>query len=132
MQYSTSPQIGHLFMAVGLSQHDVALLRLVDHAFLKALLILAVGAVTHGMADQQDLRRLDSLVSFLPFTYTAILSGSLSLIAFPFLTGFYSKDLILELGDRHAFPQLSVTEYASGFSSPMSSRLPSLKVESIS
>ena len=49
------------------------------------------------MADQQDLRRLGGLVNFLPFTYTAILIGSLSLMAFPFLTGFYSKDLILEV-----------------------------------
>lgn len=63
----------------------------------KALLFLSAGAVIHRMADQQDLRRLGGLVNFLPFTYTAILIGSLSLMAFPFLTGFYSKDLILEL-----------------------------------
>jgi len=69
----------------------------VNHAFFKALLFLAAGAVIHGMADQQDLRRLGGLVNFLPFTYTAILIGSLSLMAFPFLTGFYSKDLILEV-----------------------------------
>ena len=64
----------------------------------KALLFLAAGAVIHRMADQQDLRRLGGLVNFLPFTYTAILIGSLSLMAFPFLTGFYSKDLIIESG----------------------------------
>jgi NADH-ubiquinone oxidoreductase chain 5 len=81
-----------------LSQYNVALFHLVNHAFFKALLFLAAGAVIHGMADQQDLRRLGGLVNFLPFTYTAILIGSLSLIAFPFLTGFYSKDLILESG----------------------------------
>jgi NADH-ubiquinone oxidoreductase chain 5 len=75
----------------------VALFHLVNHAFFKALLFLAAGAVIHGMADQQDLRRLGGLVNFLPFTYTAILIGSLSLMAFPFLTGFYSKDLILEV-----------------------------------
>jgi len=84
-------------MAVGLSQYNVALFHLVNHAFFKALLFLAAGAVIHGMADQQDLRRLGGLVNFLPFTYTAILIGSLSLMAFPFLTGFYSKDLILEV-----------------------------------
>jgi NADH-ubiquinone oxidoreductase chain 5 len=81
-----------------LSQYNVALFHLVNHAFFKALLFLAAGAVIHGMADQQDLRRLGGLVNFLPFTYTAILIGSLSLMAFPFLTGFYSKDLILESG----------------------------------
>jgi NADH-ubiquinone oxidoreductase chain 5 len=80
-----------------LSQYNVALFHLVNHAFFKALLFLARGAVIHGMRDQQDLRRLGGLVNFLPFTYTAILIGSLSLMAFPFLTGFYSKDLILEV-----------------------------------
>lgn len=95
--YSTMSQMGYLFMAVGLSQYNVALFHLVNHAFFKALLFLAAGAVIHAMADQQDLRRLGGLVNFLPFTYTAILIGSLSLMAFPFLTGFYSKDLILEV-----------------------------------
>lgn len=95
--YSTCSQMGYLFMAVGLSQYNVALFHLVNHAFFKALLFLAAGAVIHGMADQQDLRRLGGLVNFLPFSYTAILIGSLSLMAFPFLTGFYSKDLILEV-----------------------------------
>ncbi|WP_460704973.1 NADH-quinone oxidoreductase subunit L, partial [Myceligenerans halotolerans] len=95
--YSTCSQMGYLFMAVGLSQYNVALFHLVNHAFFKALLFLAAGAVIHGMADQQDLRRLGGLVNFLPFTYTAILIGSLSLMALPFMTGFYSKDLILEV-----------------------------------
>ena len=80
-----------------LSQYNVALLHLVGHAFFKALLFLAAGAVIHGMADQQDLRRLGGLVGFMPLTYTAILVGSLSLMALPWLTGFYSKDLLLEL-----------------------------------
>jgi len=73
--YSTCSQMGYLFMAVGLSQYNVALFHLVNHAFFKALLFLAAGAVIHGMADQQDLRRLGGLVNFLPFTYTAILIG---------------------------------------------------------
>lgn len=90
-------QMGYLFMAAGLSQYNVALFHLVNHRMFKALLFLAAGAVIHSMRDQQDLRRLGGLVRFLPFTYTAMLIGSLSLIAFPFLTGFYSKDLILEV-----------------------------------
>ena len=80
-----------------LSQYNVALFHLVNHRFFKALLFLAAGAVIHGMSDSQDLRRLGGLVNFMPFTYTAMLIGSLSLMAFPFLTGFYSKDLILEV-----------------------------------
>lgn len=95
--YSTCSQLGYMFIAVGLSQYNVALFHLVGHAFFKALLFLAAGAVIHGRADQQDLRRLGGLVNFMPLTYTAILVGSLSLMALPWLTGFYSKDLILEL-----------------------------------
>lgn len=95
--FSTISQMGYLFMGVGLSQYNVALFHLVNHAFFKALLFLAAGSVIHAMADQQDVRRLGGLINFLPFTYTAILIGSLSLMALPWLTGFYSKDLIIEL-----------------------------------
>ena len=94
--YSTCSQIGYLFMACGLSQYNTAIFHLVNHAFFKALLFLAAGAVLHATYDQQDQRRLGGLIGFLPFTYTAILIGSLSLMAVPWLTGFYSKDLILE------------------------------------
>ena len=90
--------MGYLFMAVGISQYSVALFHLVNHAFFKAVLFLAAGGVLHSMADQQDMRRLGGLINLLPFTYTIILIGSLSLMALPFLTGFYSKDLILESG----------------------------------
>ncbi|UZJ57650.1 hypothetical protein CBS101457_006970 (mitochondrion) [Exobasidium rhododendri] len=95
--YSTCSQIGYLFIACGLSQYNVALFHLVNHAFFKALLFLAAGAVLHATYDQQDQRRLGGLIGFLPFTYTAILIGSLSLMAVPWLTGFYSKDLIIEI-----------------------------------
>lgn len=94
--FSTCSQMGYLFMAVGLSQYDVAIFHLVNHAFFKALLFLAAGGVLHSMADQQDLRRLGGLVTLLPFTYTAMTIGSLSLMALPWLSGFYSKDKILE------------------------------------
>lgn len=72
-------------------------MRITKYIVFKALLFLAAGGVLHSMKDQQDLRKLGGLINFLPFTYTAILVGSLSLMAFPFLTGFFSKDLILEL-----------------------------------
>jgi NADH-ubiquinone oxidoreductase chain 5 len=81
--FSTISQMGYLFMAVGLSQYNVALFHLVNHAFFKALLFLAAGSVIHAMADQQDIRRLGGLIKFLPFTYTSILIGSLSLMALP-------------------------------------------------
>ena len=95
--YSTCSQMGYLFLACGLSQYNTALFHLVNHAFFKALLFLSAGAVLHATFDQQDQRRLGGLLAFLPFTYTAILIGSLSLMAIPFMTGFYSKDIILEL-----------------------------------
>lgn len=95
--YSTCSQMGYLFLACGLSQYNTALFHLVNHAFFKALLFLSAGAVLHATFDQQDVRRLGGLLPFLPFTYTALLVGSLSLMAIPFMTGFYSKDLILEL-----------------------------------
>lgn len=96
--YSTCSQMGYLFMAVGISQYSVALFHLVNHAFFKAVLFLAAGGVLHSMSDQQDMRRLGGLINFLPFTYTIILIGSLSLMAVTFLSGNYSKDLLIELG----------------------------------
>ena len=95
--FSTISQLGYMVMAVGLSQYNVALMHVVNHAFFKALLFLGAGAVIHSFADQQDVRKMGGLINFLPFTYTAMLVGSLSLLATPWLTGFYSKDLIIEL-----------------------------------
>ncbi len=90
-------------MAIGLSQYDVALFHTVNHAFFKAMLFLSAGSVIHSFADQQDIRRMGGLINFLPFTYSIMLVGTLSIMAVPFMTGFYSKDLILEL----AFGQYS-------------------------
>jgi NADH-ubiquinone oxidoreductase chain 5 len=86
-----------MVMAIGLSQYNVALFHTVNHSFFKALLFLAAGAVIHSFSDQQDVRKMGGLIKFLPFTYSAMLVGTLSLLATPFLTGFYSKDLIIEL-----------------------------------
>jgi len=86
-----------MVMAVGLSQYNVALFHVINHSFFKALLFLGAGAVIHSFADEQDIRKMGGLIKFLPFTYTVMLIGSLSLLATPWLTGFYSKDLIIEL-----------------------------------
>lgn len=94
--YSTMSQLGMMVIAVGLSSYNIALFHLVNHAFYKGLLFLGAGAVIHGVADNQDFRRYGGLLIFLPLTYTVMLIASLSLIAFPFMSGFYSKDLILE------------------------------------
>ncbi|KAK6774824.1 hypothetical protein RDI58_030064 [Solanum bulbocastanum] len=68
-----------------------------DKAAIKAMLVNRVGSVIHAMSDEQDMRKMGGLASSFPFTYAMMLMGSLSLIGFPFLTGFYSKDVILEL-----------------------------------
>src|SRR6266702_1374395 len=81
--FSTISQLGYMVMAVGLSQYNVALMHVVNHAFFKALLFLGAGAVIHSFSDQQDVRRLGGLIKFLPFTYTTMLVGSLSLLATP-------------------------------------------------
>jgi len=89
-------QLGMMVIAIGLSSYNIALFHLVNHAFYKGLLFLGAGAVIHAVADNQDLRKYGGLGAFLPLTYSVILIASLSLVAFPFMTGFYSKDFILE------------------------------------
>lgn len=95
--FSTISQLGYMMMSIGLSQYNVALMHTINHAFFKALLFLGAGAVIHSFQDQQDIRKMGGLIKLLPVTYSVMLVGSLSLLATPFLTGFYSKDLILEL-----------------------------------
>src|SRR5947209_4356434 len=89
-------QLGMMVIAVGLSTYNIALFHLINHAFYKALLFLGAGSVIHAVSDNQDFRKFGGLKSFLPLTYSVMLIASLSLIAFPFMTGFYSKDFILE------------------------------------
>jgi NADH-ubiquinone oxidoreductase chain 5 len=103
--FSTISQLGYMVAAVGLSQYNVALFHLVNHAFFKALLFLSAGQIIHSMLNEQDIRKLGGLINFLPLTYSIMIIGSLSLLATPFLTGFYSKDLIIEL----AYGQYSFT-----------------------
>jgi len=95
--YSTCSQLGYMFFSCGLSNYQVAIFHLFNHAFFKALLFLSAGSIIHAMFDEQDMRKFGGLVNFLPFTYLCILVGSLAIMGFPFLTGFYSKDLVLEL-----------------------------------
>ena len=94
--YSTMSQLGMMVIAIGLSSYNIAIFHLVNHAFYKGLLFLGAGAVIHAVADNQDFRKYGGLKSFLPLTYSVMLIASLSLVAFPFMTGFYSKDLIIE------------------------------------
>ena len=95
--YSTCSQLGYMVFACGISNYQVSIFHLANHAFFKALLFLSAGCVIHALADEQDMRKMGGLITVLPFTYTMMLIGSLSLMGFPFLAGFYSKDVILEL-----------------------------------
>jgi NADH-ubiquinone oxidoreductase chain 5 len=102
-------QLGMMVIAIGLSSYNVALFHLINHAFYKGLLFLGAGAVIHAVADNQDFRKYGGLISYLPLTYSVILIASLSLVAFPFMTGFYSKDFILESAyGQYCFSSISV------------------------
>ena len=85
-----------MFIAVGLSQYSLGLYHLFNHAFFKALLFLGAGSVIHGMMDDQDMRRYGGLSRYMVFTRNMLIIGSLSLMAMPYLTGYYSKDFIIE------------------------------------
>ena len=95
--YSTCSQLGYMIFACGLSNYSVGVFHLANHAFFKALLFLGAGSVIHAVADEQDMRKMGGLRKLVPFTYSVMMTGSLALMGFPFLTGFYSKDVILEV-----------------------------------
>ena len=94
--YSTCSQLGYMFFACGLSNYYSSIFHLFNHGFFKALLFLSAGSVIHAMSDEQDLRKLGGLLNIMPVTYICMLIGSLALTGFPFLSGFYSKDMIIE------------------------------------
>jgi NADH:ubiquinone oxidoreductase subunit 5 (subunit L)/multisubunit Na+/H+ antiporter MnhA subunit len=95
--FSTCSQLGYMFLVCGLSGYNFAMFHLFNHAFFKALLFLAAGSIIHGLNDEQDLRRMGGLIKLFPLTYISFVIGTLALIGFPFLSGFFSKDGILEL-----------------------------------
>ncbi len=94
--YSTCSQLGYMFFAAGVGAYHVAMFHLFTHAFFKALLFLGSGSVIHAFKDEQDIRNMGGVWKKLPFTYIFMLIGTLALTGFPFLSGFYSKDAIIE------------------------------------
>jgi NADH-ubiquinone oxidoreductase chain 5 len=95
--YSTCSQLGYMVFICGLSEYNLGLFHLVNHAFFKALLFLAAGSVIHSSGGEQDIRKFGGLLKLIPFTYSMFLIGCFALCGLPFLSGFYSKDLILEI-----------------------------------
>ena len=95
--YSTCSQLGYMAFVCGLSCYDSGIFHLINHAFFKALLFLSAGSIIHSIGSEQDIRRYGSLVNILPYTYSLMLVGHIAIAGLPFLAGFFSKDLILEL-----------------------------------
>ena len=94
--YSTCSQLGYMFFAAGVGAYNVAMFHLFTHAFFKALLFLGSGSVIHSFKDEQDINQMGAVYKKLPYTWVLMLIGTLALTGFPFLSGFYSKDAIIE------------------------------------
>ena len=94
--YSTCSQLGYMFFAAGVGAYNVAMFHLFTHAFFKALLFLGSGSVIHAFKDEQNINNMGGVWKKLPYTYVLMIIGTLALTGFPFLSGFYSKDAIIE------------------------------------
>ena len=94
--YSTCSQLGYMFFAAGLGAYHIAIFHLFTHAFFKALLFLGAGSVIHAFNDEQDMRNMGGVWKKIPYTYSLMIIGTLALTGFPFLSGFFSKDAIIE------------------------------------
>ncbi len=125
--YSTCSQLGYMFFATGVGAYSVAMFHLFTHAFFKALLFLGSGAVIHSFKDEQDINKMGGVWKKLPYTYTLMIIGTLALTGFPFFSGFYSKDAIIEFaflrGNNLGFYASSVGVFTAFLTSIYSWRL---------
>ena len=94
--YSTCSQLGYMIFACGLSAYKISLFHLMNHAVFKALLFLSAGAIIHSLQNEQDMRRMGYFSKIFPLIYSVVLIASFAIMGFPFLTGFFSKDVLLE------------------------------------
>ena len=125
--YSTCSQLGYMFFAAGVGAYSVAMFHLFTHAFFKALLFLGSGAIIHSFKDEQDINKMGGVWKKLPYTYTLMIIGTLALTGFPFLSGFYSKDAIIEFaflrGNNLGFYASSIGVFTALLTSVYSWRL---------
>ncbi|WP_419758241.1 NADH-quinone oxidoreductase subunit L [Acidisoma sp.] len=118
--YSTCSQLGYMFVAVSVGAYQASMFHLIMHAFFKALLFLTAGSVIHAMSGEQDMRRMGGLARLIPFTYIMMWIGSLALAGIPPLSGFFSKDAIIDSdffgrGGGYAFVCVEVATFLTAF-----------------
>ena len=94
--YSTCSQLGYMFFACGVSAYQAGIFHLVTHAWFKALLFLGAGSVIHAMSEEQDIRKMGGIWRLIPFTFAVMIIGNLALTGIPPLSGYYSKDMVIE------------------------------------